>query len=104
MENIIVNSIKNNFTNIINGKSIDDIQVTLSEKIEHNYLYDIIIIYNDNNNNKMIFNDKLSIMKDNNKILYRNLYKKYSLDPIINYTSLSDLGKEIFEFLLISQS
>jgi hypothetical protein len=99
MDNIIYNSIKNNFTKIFNGSSIDDIRVTITEKIENTYLYDIVIIYNDNNNNKMTFNDKLTILKENDRIIYRNLYRNYSSEPIINYTNLTDLGEQISKFL-----
>jgi hypothetical protein len=95
MDKIIHDYLTNNFHLIVNESILKNLNVEISDVFENYYLYNISIKTENFKGEIYNFNDKLEISYYNDKILYKNLYRGISNIPIINITSLPDLGNII---------
>ena len=90
---------------IVEGSKLNETLVSLNDKDNNSYMFDIIIKTENNVGSKFTFYDKLQIHINDNKIIYKNSYQNYSNEPIISTTKLSDLGviiKNYFNLLKTS--
>jgi hypothetical protein len=100
MEKIIYDYITIHFNKIVDGSILKNVNVELSENFENIYLYNISIKTENYKGDIFNFDDKLEIIYYPDYILYKNLHRGISQEPIINITLLADLGVNIKNYLL----
>jgi hypothetical protein len=95
MQDIIKEYITKNYNLIVNESILKNINVESCDSFDNYYLYNISIKTENYKGEIYNFNDKLEITIYSDYILYKNLYRGTSNVPIINITSLPNLGNII---------
>lgn len=98
MEQILIDYITNNFTKITNDPILKEVDIRLIDNIQNHYIYNIYVKTQNYKGYICTFDDKLEINIYNNRIIYKNLYRGFSNEPIINISSFPDLGNIISDY------
>jgi hypothetical protein len=99
----IISIIKSNIKNIFNEcEQLDNIEIILNDINENKtyFKFDIYFEFTNQNNNKIIRDDYLIILKTNDGYLFRNRYKNYSTTPVIYYNEINELKDVLIKYIM----